>query len=100
MYTKTKKHYALIQDESCDNIIEPTKDIKHTDVNDTELMHENNIINDDIIDNSTQKTSDSRHDVLNHDLFEKTSISTNNIKQVFQKMVRENHTLTYRNDQE
>ena len=71
---QNKKHNALIQDETCDNIIEPTNDIENTDVNDTELMHQNNIINDDVIDNSTNITSDSRHDVLKHDLFETTSI--------------------------
>ena len=72
--TKQKEHNALIQDEKCDNIIEPTNDIENTDVNDTELMHQNNIINDDVINNSTKITSDSRHDALKHDIFETTSI--------------------------
>ena len=34
------KHHAEKQDELCHNDIEPTNDIKHTDVNDTELMCE------------------------------------------------------------
>ena len=48
-------------------------------------MHQNNIINDDVIDNSTQITSDSRHDALKHDLFETTSISTKIIEELFLK---------------
>ena len=48
---KQKKHDTQIQDEKCANIIEPTNDIENTDINDTEVIHQNNIINDDIIDN-------------------------------------------------
>jgi hypothetical protein len=88
------KHNTLIQDEICDNIIEPTNDIKNTDINDTEVMHQNNIINDDIIANSIEITSDSIHDLLKHDLFETKIISTQSIEQVFNKNGWRNHTLT------
>ena len=81
---KTKDH-AEKQDESCHNDIEPTNEIKHTDVYDTELMCGKKKINDDSIDKSIKATSNSRQDVLNHDLFETTSISTQNIQEIFQK---------------
>ena len=77
--SEKKEHNTLIQDERCDNIIQPTNDIENTDVNDTEVMHKNNIINDDIIDKSTEITSDSIHELLKTELFETKSISTQSI---------------------
>ena len=50
---KKREHDTKIQDEKCGNIIGPKKKIENTDINDTEVMHQNNIINDDIIDNPT-----------------------------------------------
>ena len=79
---KQRENDTQIQDEKCANIIEPTNDIENTDINDTEVMHQNNIINDDIIDNLTEMISDSMNELLNTELFETKSISTQSIEKV------------------
>ena len=83
--TKEKEHNALIQDEKYHNIIQATNDIANNDINDTEVMHQKNIINDDIIANSTEITSDSIHELLNTEVFEAKCISTQSIEQLFSK---------------
>ena len=79
---KQRENDTEIQDDKCGNIIEPTNDIENTDINDTEVMHQNNIINDDIIDHPTKMTSDSMNKSLNAKLFETNSIYTQSILEV------------------
>ena len=83
--TKQKEHNALSQDENYHNIIQATNAIANNDINDTEVMHQKNIINDDIIANSTEITSDSIQELLKTEVFETKSISTQSIEQVFSK---------------
>ena len=45
-------------------------------------MDQNNIINDDIIDHTTNMTSDSMNQLLNTKLFETNSISTQSVQEV------------------
>ena len=47
----------MIQDNNCVNIIAPTNDIENTDINDTEVIKQNIIINDDIIDHTMNMTT-------------------------------------------
>ena len=50
--------------------------LKHTDINDTEVINQNNIINDDIIDHTMNMTPDSIILLFDTELFETNSIST------------------------
>ena len=79
---KQRENDTEIKDDKFGNIIEPTNDIENTDINNTEVMHQNNIINDDIIDHPTKMTSESMNKLLNTEIFETNSISTQSILEV------------------
>ena len=63
MYIYAKKtqtaHDTVIEDDSIGNNIKPTNHIENPDINDPEVIHQNNMINDDIIDHTTKMTHDS-----------------------------------------
>ena len=52
-------HDTVIEDDSIGNNITPTNHIENPDINDPEVIHQNNMINDDIIDHTTKMTQDS-----------------------------------------
>ena len=64
-----KEHDTVIQDDNCGNIIAPTNYIEKTDIDDTEVINKNLIINDDIIDNTMNMTPDSKIQLLDTELF-------------------------------
>ena len=83
MYDKKKQteHDTLIEDYNFGNNILPTNCIENTDINDPEVINKNNIINDDVINHTTNITQDSMFKLLDNELFETNSISTQNIQE-------------------
>ena len=76
------EHDTVIQDENCGNIIAPKNDIETPDINDTEVINQNNIINDDIINHTMNMTPDSMIKLFNTEIFETNSILTKSIQEV------------------
>ena len=75
------EHDTVIKDDNCGNIIAPTNDIENPDINDTEVINPNNIINDDIIDHTMNMTQDSMFKLFDTELFETNIISTKSIQE-------------------